>query len=488
MAKALLNDNKKIGIIAVDPSSPVTGGAFLGDRVRMSDLNGEPDVFIRSMGTRGALGGISMAVSGAARVLEVLGMDYIFIETVGVGQSEVEVADIADTVVLVTVPGMGDDIQTEKAGILEVADVIAVNKADHEGAEQTVHYLKAQLFQNSGSGNGGPGVRIVSTVAAEGIGIAELMSEINNHYRQMQSLGKADKLQRDRSKADGTNKKKTFIFGCGQAGSMVCSWLGPDCELLGFTDNNQEKWGGSFCGQKIYSPADAVGKDPDLIFIAVLNKEASASIENQLRSRGYRAEILNINAFRGIIDLRLSSLRLIAEEIRRRGIPGEIAELGVYQGRFAAEMNRLFPEKRCFLFDTFEGFSEEDVTIDSAVADSRAKAGDFGDTSAEQVLGRLPYPENAVICAGRFPDSLKNLEEPLPPFCLVSLDTDLYEPTYQGLKVFYPLMSKGGAILIHDYNSSQFPGVGEAVRRFCGEENVFVTPLSDLHGTAVLIK
>lgn len=285
-----------------------------------------------------------------------------------------------------------------------------------------------------------------------------------------------------------TAKQKVIIFGCGQAGSMVSSWLGPVCELLGFTDNDQEKWGGSFCGHKIFSLAEAVGKDPDLIWIAVLNKEASASIENQLRIGGYAGELINITAFRGTVDLRLSAMRLLAEEIGRRGIPGEIAELGVYQGRFAAEMNRRFQSKQCYLFDTFEGFSEEDVVIDAAVAVSRAKAGDFSDTSAEQVLGRLPYPEKAVVCAGRFPDSLKNLKEPLPQFCLVSLDTDLYEPTYQGLKVFYPLMSKGGTILIHDYNSTQFPGVGEAVRRFCGEENVFVTPLSDLHGTAVLMK
>ncbi len=285
-----------------------------------------------------------------------------------------------------------------------------------------------------------------------------------------------------------TAKKKVIIFGCGQAGSMISKWLGPDCEMLGFTDNKQEKWGGSFCGQKIYSPAEAVGKDPDLVWIAVLNADAATSIENQLRSSGYEGELLNITDFRGIVDLRLSAMRLLAEEIRRREIPGEVAELGVYQGRFAAEMNRLFPERCCFLFDTFEGFAEEDVATDIALSGSRAKVGDFSDTSLEQVLSRLPHPEKAVVCAGRFPDSLKSLKEPLPQFCMVSLDTDLYEPTYQGLRVFYPLMSKGGAILIHDYNSTQFPGVGEAVRRFCKEENVYVMPLSDLHGTAAVLK
>jgi len=284
-----------------------------------------------------------------------------------------------------------------------------------------------------------------------------------------------------------TKKKKVIIFGCGQAGGMISKWLGPDCELVGFTDNNQKKWGGSFCDQRIYSPVDAVGKDPDLVWIAVLNTEASASIESQIKSAGYKGELLNITDFRGSMDLRLAALRLIAEEIGRREIPGEVAELGVYQGRFAAEMNRLLPGKQCFLFDTFEGFTEAEVAADLAISGSRAKAGDFGDTSLEQVLGRLPHPEKAVVCAGHFPDSLKSLTEPLQQFCMVSLDTDLYDPTYQGLKVFYPLMSRGGAILIHDYNSTQFPGVGEAVRRFCEEENVYVMPLSDLHGTAVLM-
>lgn len=202
LTKFLLKQHKKVGVIAVDPTSPITGGAFLGDRVRMSDLNGESDVFIRSMGTRGALGGISRAVRGAVRVMEVFGMDYIFIETVGVGQSEVDVAGVSDTVVLVTVPGMGDDIQTEKAGILEVADVIAVNKADHGGADQTIHYLRSLFFQNSGRENGEPGIQIVKTTAVTGEGIPALMAAIEDHYSRMTGSGRADELHRERLKSE----------------------------------------------------------------------------------------------------------------------------------------------------------------------------------------------------------------------------------------------------------------------------------------------
>ena len=201
LAKALVREGKKVGIIAVDPSSPVTGGAFLGDRVRMSDLNTEPGVFIRSMGTRGALGGISGAVHGAVRVLEIFGMDYIFIETVGVGQSEVDVAGVADTVVLVMAPGMGDDIQMEKAGILELADVIAVNKADHNGAGQTVRYLRTLLLQ-SGTEKADYDIQIVSTIATEGGGIETLMEAIDGHYQFMNVSRKAEKLHRERLRTE----------------------------------------------------------------------------------------------------------------------------------------------------------------------------------------------------------------------------------------------------------------------------------------------
>ncbi len=203
LAKHLLKRGIKIGIIAVDPSSPITGGAFLGDRIRMSDLNIEPGVFIRSMGTRGALGGISKAVHGAIRVLEVLGMDYIFVETVGVGQSEVDVAGVADTVVLVTIPGTGDDIQAEKAGILEVADVIAVNKADHDDAGKTIQYLSSMLCHNgTGAVPDGPGIEIVTTIASSGIGIADLMAAIDSHYSHLAESGKTARLHKLRLKSE----------------------------------------------------------------------------------------------------------------------------------------------------------------------------------------------------------------------------------------------------------------------------------------------
>ena len=145
LTKELRAEGKKVGILAVDPTSPFSGGAILGDRIRMSDLALDKDVFIRSMGTRGYLGGISKATWGAVKALDIYGCDYIFIETVGVGQSEVDIVKMADTVLMVMIPNMGDDIQAIKAGIMEIADVFAINKSDLDGADKTKLEIEMNL-------------------------------------------------------------------------------------------------------------------------------------------------------------------------------------------------------------------------------------------------------------------------------------------------------------------------------------------------------
>jgi LAO/AO transport system kinase len=145
LVKLFRKEGKKVGVIAVDPTSPFTGGSILGDRVRMNDLSNDSGVFIRSMGARGHLGGLSDATSAAITILDVYGCEYIFLETVGVGQSEVEVMKSADTTVMVMVPGLGDDIQAIKAGIMEIGDVFAINKADLDGAKRTKREIDMML-------------------------------------------------------------------------------------------------------------------------------------------------------------------------------------------------------------------------------------------------------------------------------------------------------------------------------------------------------
>jgi len=164
-----------VAIIAVDPSSRISGGAILGDRIRMQQHHADPGIFIRSMATRGTIGGLARATEDMARLMDGAGKDYVLIETVGVGQDEVEIAGLAQVTVVVVVPGMGDDIQAIKAGIMEIADVFAINKADQPGADRVEQELRAMLSLANGDR---PKPAIVRTVATEGSGIDELLAKV----------------------------------------------------------------------------------------------------------------------------------------------------------------------------------------------------------------------------------------------------------------------------------------------------------------------
>ena len=182
----LRKQGKTVGVLAVDPTSPFTGGAILGDRIRMQDHATDPGVFIRSLATRGQLGGISRATSDLVRVLDAMGKDVVLIETVGVGQDEIEVCRLAHTTVVVVVPGLGDDIQAIKAGILEVADLFAVNKSDREGSDRTVRDLRHMLELNhamlDAHSPAGWEVEILKTVAANDEGTEGLWQAIERHH------------------------------------------------------------------------------------------------------------------------------------------------------------------------------------------------------------------------------------------------------------------------------------------------------------------
>ncbi|HHV46434.1 MAG TPA: methylmalonyl Co-A mutase-associated GTPase MeaB [Tissierellia bacterium] len=187
LAKEFRKRGKKIGILAIDPTSPFTGGAILGDRIRMNDLTLDKNVFIRSMGTRGSLGGMSRAAWGAVKVLDIFGMDYIFIETVGVGQSEVDIVKIADTVLMVMVPNLGDDIQAIKAGIMEIADVFAINKSDLEGADRTKLEIEMNLDLSEKKDYRPP---VVKVSASRNQNIDELVDKLIEHRTYLEETGK----------------------------------------------------------------------------------------------------------------------------------------------------------------------------------------------------------------------------------------------------------------------------------------------------------
>ncbi|MEU6734292.1 methylmalonyl Co-A mutase-associated GTPase MeaB [Streptomyces physcomitrii] len=186
LVTAYRKQDKRVGVLAVDPSSPFSGGALLGDRVRMSDHASDPGVYIRSMATRGHLGGLAWAAPQAIRVLDAAGCDVILVETVGVGQSEVEIASQADTSVVLLAPGMGDGIQAAKAGILEIGDVYVVNKADRDGADATARELNHMLGLGESRGPGDWRPPIVKTVAARAQGIDEVVEALEKHRAWME--------------------------------------------------------------------------------------------------------------------------------------------------------------------------------------------------------------------------------------------------------------------------------------------------------------
>lgn len=212
LIKKARQEGKIVGVIAIDPTSPFTGGALLGDRIRMQRHSTDPGVFIRSMATRGSLGGLAKATSDAIKVLDAYGCDVIFVETVGVGQIEVDIVKTADTVVLVTVPGLGDDIQAIKAGLMEIADIFVINKADKEEADKTLFELELMLdLEREKFEKRGWRPKVIKTVATLNKGIDELWSVIKEHGKWLKSADKLKEKRRFRAEEEVKTIVSDFI-------------------------------------------------------------------------------------------------------------------------------------------------------------------------------------------------------------------------------------------------------------------------------------
>jgi LAO/AO transport system kinase len=199
LALEMRRRGRSVAIVAVDPSSPFTGGAILGDRIRMQPLGGDPGVFVRSMASRGQLGGIARTTGDVVKVFDAAGFDLIIVETVGAGQAEVEIAREAHTTLVVEVPGLGDDIQALKAGILEIADIFVVNKADREGADKTRRQLQMMLHLAEQAGDGWE-IPILLAVATRSEGITAVVDALERHRRYLQESGKL--IQRERNRIE----------------------------------------------------------------------------------------------------------------------------------------------------------------------------------------------------------------------------------------------------------------------------------------------
>lgn len=198
VVKQYLAQGKRIGIVAVDPTSPFSGGAILGDRIRMNDLTLNENVFIRSMGTRGSLGGLSKKTSDVVKLMDAFGMDLIIIETVGVGQSEVDIVKNADTTLVVLVPGLGDDIQAIKAGILEIGDVFAINKADRDGCDRLNVEIEMMLDLDERDVKWRPPIK--RTIASKDIGVDELCESLDEHFEFLEDSGELIERRAERTR------------------------------------------------------------------------------------------------------------------------------------------------------------------------------------------------------------------------------------------------------------------------------------------------
>lgn len=198
LVKQYLAQGKKIGIVAVDPTSPFSGGAILGDRIRMNDLTLNENVFIRSMGTRGSLGGLSRKTSDVVKLMDAFGMDLVIIETVGVGQSEVDIVKNADSTLVVLVPGLGDDIQAIKAGILEIGDVFAINKADRDGCDKLNVEIEMMLDLDSRELAWRPPIK--RTIASKDEGVDELVEALDEHFEFLEDSGELAERRKNRTR------------------------------------------------------------------------------------------------------------------------------------------------------------------------------------------------------------------------------------------------------------------------------------------------
>lgn len=197
LATEFIKRGQTVGIIAVDPTSPYSGGAILGDRIRLTGVVDHPSVYMRSMATRGALGGLTRATFDAITILDAAGKSWILVETVGVGQDEVEIVGVAHTTLVVSVPGLGDDIQAIKAGVIEIADVHVVNKADREGADRTATELRSMLSLSKDTPRSGRRPPILKVVAADGTGVSELANEIECHRMWLRENGRIAERERE---------------------------------------------------------------------------------------------------------------------------------------------------------------------------------------------------------------------------------------------------------------------------------------------------
>jgi O-methyltransferase len=285
---------------------------------------------------------------------------------------------------------------------------------------------------------------------------------------------------------------KIIVFGARDGAISVKERLEREClpiEIVAFADNDINLQNSILFDKPVIAPKNISSFEYDQIIISTINMYFTNNIVEQLTNE-YNIPLKKINtkfAFTFLSwEARLVALNNASELIIHNNIKGEVAELGVFRGNFAQHINKLFPDKKLYLFDTFEGFSTNDVEKDLELGSSNKimdRRYDFSNTNVNFVLNRMVHPENCIIKKGYFPKTVKKLEE---KFAFVSLDADLYQPMFEGLKYFYPHLERGGYIFIHDFFNENFPGTKKAVLEYKNIENIHYVPLGDTLSIAVV--
>jgi O-methyltransferase len=277
--------------------------------------------------------------------------------------------------------------------------------------------------------------------------------------------------------------KKVILFGAGNGGLRVLNLLTSEYCVIAFSDNEPGKHGTTLAGLPVVPPDRIPGLDFDIIIITnFFGPEIRKQLVPGMGIPDNKVFDYHANDF---YDARIAVMRQCSDEIREKGVQGNVAEVGVYLGDFAKYLNRAFPDRKLYLFDTFEGFHEKDVEEDRKKGYSESRAGQYSNSNLALVLEKMVKPDLCVVRKGYFPATAEGLED---QFAFVSLDVDLYQPIYDGLAYFYPRLSPGGYIFVHDYNNMVFRGVKEAVRQYCSESGACCLPLCDTGGTAIICR
>lgn len=271
--------------------------------------------------------------------------------------------------------------------------------------------------------------------------------------------------------------KKVVVFGAGGTGQRVARLAAMQYEVIAFTDNDKTKWGGALDNIRILSPKEALF-DLQYDYVLIGSLMGLDELKEQLCEMQIPEFKVKTDYAEFSVNSRICFLKRFAEIAVRENIGGSVGEAGVFRGEFAKEINKYFSDRKCYLFDTFDGFAEDDIAFEQK--DSMVTANYMKGLSEQLVYEKMPHKEKVHIYKGYFPETAirANIED---SFCFVNLDMDLYKPTYEGIKYFYPKMSKKGVILIHDYFSDAYPNVKQALDDYEHDFNIILvkTPIGD---------